>query len=90
MSGRNENLAIELGVRLGLPAETVEAALADSMIVRFQRDDVYGAAFARGITLTDAQLEAVMDLVVRRFDPAGLGLSWAAIDAATDEVTGRS
>jgi hypothetical protein len=90
MSGRNENLAIELGVRLGLPADAVEAALADSMIVRFQRDDVYGAAFARGITLTDVQLEAVMDLVVRRFDPAGLGLSWAAIDAATDEVTGRS
>ena len=90
MSGRNENLAIELGVRLGVPAAQVEAALADSMIVRFQREDIYAAVFERGNTLDDAQVEAVMELVVRRFDPDGVGLNWAAIDAAIDEVITRS
>jgi hypothetical protein len=89
MSGRNENVAIELGRRLGVPAATVEAALADWLLARFHRDDVYAAAFERGITLSDAQLVAVMDLAARRFDPDGAGLSWAAIDAAINEVTGR-
>jgi hypothetical protein len=90
MSGRNENLAIDLGQRLGVPADKVEAALADWLVVRFHRDDIYAAAFARGITLADAQIDAVMDLVARRFDPDGAGLSWAALDAAVDEITGRS
>jgi hypothetical protein len=31
-----------------------------------------------------------MDLAARRFDPDGEGLTWRAIDAATDEVLGRS
>ena len=87
---RNSALAQELATALGVPVAKVEAVLARSLLVRFDRDDVYAAAADRGHKLSDAQLEAVMELVVRRFDPDGEGLTWRAIDAAIDEVTTRS
>ena len=89
MSSRNRQLASELATYLKVDQAKIEAALAPFLIVRFDRLDINGAAHDRGIELSDAQLEAVMDLVVRRFDPAGDGLTWRAIDAATDEVLGR-
>jgi predicted xylose isomerase-like sugar epimerase len=90
MTNRNAPLAFDLAKRLGVSETRIEAALADWLIVRFQHHDVRAAARDRGLTLTDDQVEAVMDLVVRRFDPDGEGLTWRAIDAATDEVLGRS
>ncbi len=90
MSGRNRQLASELASYLRVDAAKVEEALAPFLIVRFDRLDVHAAAADRGIELTDEQLELVMDLVVRRFDPNGEGLTWNAIDAAVDEITGRS
>jgi hypothetical protein len=90
VSGRNRQLASELASYLRVDAAKVEEALAPFLIVRFDRLDVHAAAADRGIELTDEQLELVMDLVVRRFDPNGEGLTWNAIDAAVDEITGRS
>lgn len=90
MSGRNRQLAAELASYLRVDAAKVEEALTPFLIVRFDRLDVHAAAADRGIELTDEQLELVMDLVVRRFDPNGEGLTWNAVDAAVDEITGRS
>lgn len=90
MSGRNRQLASELASYLRVDAAKVEEALAPFLIIRFDRLDVHAAAAERGVELTDEQLELVMDLVVRRFDPNGEGLTWNAIDAAVDEITGRS
>lgn len=90
MSGRNRQLASELASYLRVDAAKVEEALAPFLIIRFDRLDVHAAAAERGVELTDEQLDLVMDLVVRRFDPNGEGLTWNAIDAAVDEITGRS
>lgn len=90
MSGRNTQFASEIASYLKVDVAAVEAALAPFLIARFDRLDVHALAHDRGIELTDSQLEAVMDLVVRRFDPDGEGLTWRAIDAAIDEVNGRS
>ncbi len=90
MSGRNTQFASEIASYLKVDVAAVEAALAPFLIARFDRLDVHAAATDREINLSDTQLEAVMDLAARRFDPDGAGLSWAAIDAAIDEVIGRS
>jgi hypothetical protein len=90
MSGRNRQLASELASYLRVDTAKVEEALTPFLIIRFDRLDVHAAAADRGVELTDEQLELVMDLVVRRFDPNGEGLTWNAIDAAVDEITGRS
>ena len=90
MSGRNYQLASELASYLQVDVAAVEAALAPFLIARFDRLDVHAAATDRGINLSDTQIEAAMDLAARRFDPDGEGLTWRAIDAATDEVLGRS
>lgn len=90
MSGRNTQFASEIASYLKVDTAKVEEALAPFLIVRFDRLDVHAAAADRGIELTDEQLELVMDLTVRRFDPNGEGLTWTAIDAAVDEVTGRN
>jgi hypothetical protein len=90
MSRRNAQLAAEIASYLKVDAAAVEKAIAPFLIVRFDRLDVHGLARDRGIELSDEQIEAVMDTVARRFDPDGEGLTWRAIDAAIDEVTGRS
>lgn len=90
MSRRNAQLASEIASYLKIDAAAVEEAIAPFLIIRFDRLDVHAAAADRGIELSDEQLELVMDTVVRRFDPNGEGLTWRAIDAAIDEVTGRN
>jgi hypothetical protein len=88
MSGRNALLAAHIARTFGLSATEVEESLDDSVYVGLRRDDITAVAAERGISLDERQVSRVMDAVASRFDPDGAGLSYAAVDAAIDEVVG--
>lgn len=69
--------------------EEVIAALnaywAGKMAIVWDRSDVLGKAWARGMLLTNEQANDLLDDIRRHHDPE-LGITWTTIECALDEV----